>query len=36
MDRRRWLDIAGYRFKPSEIAKLALVLFFAYILNAIR
>jgi len=29
----RWLDIAGLSVQPSEIAKLALVLFFAYILN---
>lgn len=29
----RWLNIAGFSVQPSEIAKLSLVLFFAYILN---
>jgi cell division protein FtsW len=29
----RWLNIAGVSVQPSEIAKLSLVLFFAYILN---
>lgn len=29
----RWLEIAGFSLQPSEIAKLALVLFWAYIFN---
>lgn len=33
---RRWINIAGFSFQPSEIAKLGFILFFAAILSDIK
>ncbi|MCD6436003.1 MAG: putative lipid II flippase FtsW [Clostridiales bacterium] len=31
---QRWLSIAGYQFMPSEIAKIAMIIFFAHMLSS--
>ncbi|MFU0826643.1 MAG: Cell division protein FtsW [Lachnoclostridium sp.] len=30
---KRWISIAGFRFQPSELSKIAIILFTAYIVN---
>ena len=29
---QRWIDLGGFRFQPSEVAKIAIILFFLSLL----